>query len=139
MVAMQDVTQNVRLEQEQKNARTQLYRSARLASIGTFASGVAHELNNPLTAILGFSGALVERIKKNETIDKDELEQYLGIINAETLRCTTPWRTFALCARRRGADKEFGLAECVNGAFKLVRPRRPRKESKSRAIRPLSA
>jgi PAS domain S-box-containing protein len=128
MVAMQDVTQNVRLEQEQKNARTQLYRSARLASIGTFASGVAHELNNPLTAILGFSGALVERIKKNETIDKDELEQYLGIIHAETLRCSDTVENLSRFAREGEAQiKEFDLGECVNGAFKLVKAQASRK------------
>ena len=124
MVAIQDITQNVRLEQEQKIARTQLYRSARLASIGTFASGVAHELNNPLTAILGFSSALVERIKKKEPIDKTELEQYLGIINAETLRCRDTVENLSRFAREGEAQiREFMLGECVNGACKLVRAR----------------
>ena len=128
MVAMQDVTQNVRLEQEQKTARAQLYRSARLASIGTFASGVAHELNNPLTAILGFSGSLVERIRKKEAIDKDELEQYLSIINTETLRCSDTVENLSRFAREGEAQiREFMLGECVNGACKLVRARAAKK------------
>jgi two-component system, NtrC family, sensor kinase len=113
-----------RYEEEQRIARTQLYRSARLASIGTFASGVAHELNNPLTAILGFSGALVERIKKQEAIDKDELEQYLGIINAETLRCRDTVENLSRFAREGDAQiREFMLGDCVSDACKLVRAR----------------
>jgi PAS domain S-box-containing protein len=121
MVAMQDVTQNIKLEHEQKLARTQLYRSARLASIGTFASGVAHELNNPLTAVLGFSGALLERIRRNEGIDSDELEQYLTIINSETVRCSEIVENLSLFAREGEARiGDFALAECVEGALRLV-------------------
>jgi PAS domain S-box-containing protein len=124
MVAMQDVTQNVKLEQDQKNARSQLYRSARLASIGTFASGVAHELNNPLTAILGFSGALLERARTNEPLNREELEQYLSIINAETIRCRDTVENLSRFAREGDVQiRDFALAECVDGALRLVKAR----------------
>jgi two-component system, NtrC family, sensor kinase len=109
------------LEREQKLARTQLYRSARLASIGTFASGVAHELNNPLTAVLGFSASLLERLRREESIDKDELEQYLSIINSETVRCSDIVENLSQFAREGEVQiRDFGLAECVEGAVKLV-------------------
>ncbi len=128
MVALQDVTQNVKLEQEQKIARTQLYRSARLASIGTFASGVAHELNNPLTAILGFSGALLERMRTDTNIDKQELGQYLSIINAETLRCRDTVENLSRFAREGDVRiGDFFLAECVEGALRLVKASAARK------------
>ncbi len=123
MVTMQDVTNNVRLEREQRVARAQLYRSARLASIGTFASGVAHELNNPLTAILGFSGAIMERIRKQESMDKEELAQYLSIINAETLRCSDTVENLSRFAREGDVQiRDFFLAECIEGALRLVKP-----------------
>jgi len=128
-VAMQDVTQNVKLEQEQKFARSQLYRSARLASIGTFASGVAHELNNPLTAILGFSGAILERIKKEEDLDKEELGQYMSIINAETLRCRDTVENLSRFAREGDVQiRNFTLAECVGGALRLVKAAAAKKQ-----------
>ena len=49
----EDVTREKKLQQ-------QLFQSEKLSSIGTFISGVAHELNNPLTAVLGFSEVLMD-------------------------------------------------------------------------------
>jgi signal transduction histidine kinase len=46
-----------RLEQ----AQSELLQTAKLASLGQLVSGVAHEINNPLTSILGFSEVLLSR------------------------------------------------------------------------------
>ncbi|MGC1106916.1 MAG: PAS domain S-box protein [Candidatus Acidiferrales bacterium] len=54
VASARDVTESKRLEQ-------QLMQSEKLAAIGQMVSGVAHELNNPLTAILGVSDLLQER------------------------------------------------------------------------------
>ena len=75
------------LYQEQTKIKKSVYRSARLASVGSMASGVAHEMNNPLAAILGFSDAILTRIKDDGEIDLNELNEYIEIIKSETLRC----------------------------------------------------
>jgi hypothetical protein len=87
VVAMQDETRRIELEEQQKIARRQLYRSAHFAAIGTLASGVAHEMNNPLAAVLGFSDALLHRLSSQDEIDRAELKEYLEVINSESLRC----------------------------------------------------
>lgn len=87
ILTVEEVTPKLDLEEEKKAARKQLYRSAHLASIGTLASGVAHEINNPLTAILGFSSAMLARLNTNEVIDKNDLVSYLQIIRDEAIRC----------------------------------------------------
>lgn len=51
-----DVTEKLEVDQK-------IYNTEKLASIGTLAAGVAHELNNPLGAILGFTDLLMERFK----------------------------------------------------------------------------
>lgn len=124
VVSMQDITARARLEEEQKIARKQLYRSARLASIGTLASGVAHEINNPLTAILGFSSALLNRIEMGEELPHDELCEYLGVINQETIRCRDIIENLSNFARERDfLISTVRLTDVVNGAVKLTLPR----------------
>jgi PAS domain S-box-containing protein len=51
-----DITERKRLEE-------QMYHAEKLASIGTLAAGVAHEINNPLAIILGFSDLLSEKVQ----------------------------------------------------------------------------
>jgi two-component system NtrC family sensor kinase len=53
------------LEDERKNLLEQLVRSEKLAAVGELISGVAHEINNPLTGILGLSELLLRENKEN--------------------------------------------------------------------------
>ena len=53
-VIIKDVTEKMQMEQK-------IYNTEKLASIGILAAGVAHEINNPLAIILGFTDLLLER------------------------------------------------------------------------------
>ncbi|HKI11691.1 MAG TPA: histidine kinase dimerization/phospho-acceptor domain-containing protein [Candidatus Acidoferrum sp.] len=44
-----------------QSAQSQLMQKERLAGVGQLVSGVAHELNNPLTAVIGYSDLLLEQ------------------------------------------------------------------------------
>ena len=124
VIAMEDITEQLKMQEEQKMARQQLYRSARLASIGTLASGVAHEINNPLTAILGFASALLGRARNKERIDDDELEEYLAVINQETLRCRDIIENLQKFSRESEAETtRVNLKTCIEDALKLTHAR----------------
>jgi two-component system, NtrC family, sensor kinase len=49
----------------QKEMENQLYHTEKLASLGELAAGVAHEINNPLAIILGYSDMLLENLEEN--------------------------------------------------------------------------
>lgn len=65
-----------------QKAETQLVQSTKLAAIGQLAGGVAHEINNPLGGILGFSQLLIRERDQNDPLVAD-----LRRIEESALRC----------------------------------------------------
>src|SRR6185436_16769418 len=53
VLVARDITTQVRLESEREGLRERLAQSERLASLGQFVAGIAHEMNNPLQGVLG--------------------------------------------------------------------------------------
>jgi signal transduction histidine kinase len=72
----------------------------RLASLGELASGTAHELNNPLTSIIGFSQLLMEREVP------DDIREDLKLINNEAQRAASVTRNLLTFARKHGPVKQ---------------------------------
>jgi signal transduction histidine kinase len=56
---------------EQAEMDQRIYNTEKLASIGTLAAGVAHEINNPLAIILGFTELLAERFDPDSSEHED--------------------------------------------------------------------
>jgi PAS domain S-box-containing protein len=63
---LKDVSEKMEMQQR-------IYNTEKLASIGTLAAGVAHEINNPLTVILGFVDLLLERFPEGSP-EHDDLK-----------------------------------------------------------------
>lgn len=72
---------------EWNQAQQRLSQSEKLAALGQLAAGVMHEINNPLATILACSEALAHRTDDLAPADRQSVEEYLRIIDAEVQRC----------------------------------------------------
>ncbi len=75
VVQIVDITERKQMEAEKRDMEKKAEIASRLASVGEMASGIAHEINNPLTGVIGFCQLLLK---------KDIPEDIRG--NVETIR-----------------------------------------------------
>jgi two-component system NtrC family sensor kinase len=93
VVVVEDIT-------EQKALESQLMQSEKLASVGTMVSGVAHELNNPLTSIAGLSEFLLE-----QGIGDEPSREHLRVINDQAERASRIVRNLLSFAHQSPAER----------------------------------
>jgi signal transduction histidine kinase/ActR/RegA family two-component response regulator len=117
------MTQNLKTSREEleqtvdrlKSTQAQLVQSEKLSGIGEFVAGVAHELNNPLTTVMGFS----ELLKQADA--KPEHERFLDMIHKSALRCQKIVQNLLSFARRHPPERKLSsLNELVNGAVEFL-------------------
>ncbi|MFA4827925.1 MAG: ATP-binding protein [Thermodesulfovibrionales bacterium] len=105
---------------EEKEKEMQLIMSDRLAALGQMASGIAHEINNPLASIAGCAEGLLSRVKTNR-FDPVLFESYLKIIEEEISRCkkiTTDMLSFV--REKTYEKKEINLNESLDKTLEII-------------------
>ena len=118
-----EMTENLKNSREQleltvetlKITQAQLVQSEKLSGIGEFVAGVAHELNNPLTAVMGFS----ELLQRSDTLPKHR--SYLEMIHRNSLRCQKIVQSLLSFARRHQPERKLAcLNSMVEAALEIV-------------------
>ena len=118
--------------QELELRQGQLVRSEKLAALGTLLSGVAHELNNPLSNIATSCQILVEEIEDTDLAYRQDL---LDQIHGETWRARQIVRSLLDYARDREFIRESLLvAPLVEETLRLIRGQIPAQVSVSSQI-----
>jgi C4-dicarboxylate-specific signal transduction histidine kinase len=108
-----------RIRRELESLQGQVIRQERLAAVGQLVSGVAHEINNPLQAILGFAELLQMQPEVPESVKAD-----LSLIQKESARACGIIRNLALFARQQPSEAAPVVMSDVIGAVAELRQRR---------------
>ncbi|MBW2058338.1 MAG: HAMP domain-containing protein [Deltaproteobacteria bacterium] len=105
-----------RANEQLRQTQMELVRSEKLASIGRFAAGVAHEVGNPLGAILGYTSIL-----QNEMENHPEGLEYLKRIEVEIQRINKIIRELLDFSRPSAVDvKEVDLNSVIESSLSLL-------------------
>jgi PAS domain S-box-containing protein len=119
ILLMRDIT-------ERKEYEFNLMRADRMAAIGLLAAGIAHEINNPLTSIAGFSEGLLKRLGTIPEFKDNRFfayfQDYLQIINNEAYRCKDIIQNLIRFTQKSTDDQEMlDLNQIINDTASLIR------------------
>lgn len=120
MASIVNNTERKRLEETERRQNEALAHQARLTTLGEIASALAHELNQPLTAITGYNAGVLRSLQQSGYDNRPVLQalQRLGEQASHAGRVVQRIREFLT---RRGPQPEAtGLAEITRHAVSLI-------------------
>ncbi len=95
-----DITEQLAMQEELERQREIAHQTEKLSALGELLAGVSHELNNPLSIIVGYSMMLQDKV------EDPDLRRRVDRIAQAAERCTKIVRTFLAMARKRPARIE---------------------------------
>jgi signal transduction histidine kinase len=112
-----ELEENKRTGEEKAKLQAQLYQAQKMESVGQLAGGVAHDFNNMLSVILGYSQLALEKTEPSSTLRGDLQE----ILDA-ALRSVNITRQLLAFARKQTISPQvLDLNETVEGMLKMLR------------------
>ena len=113
-----DITARRQAEHDKRQLETQLRQQQRLESIGTLASGVAHEINNPVQGIMNYAELISESPGASV-----EIREYASEIDRESQRVATIVRNLLAFSRQEGerGARPTTVQKIIEGALSLIR------------------
>ena len=116
-----DITERRRALADTHQLQKEIARVSRVATMGELTASVAHELNQPLTAIVSNARA-GKRLLARESVDLDELRAILEDVAADSLRGGEVIRRLRDLMKKRESQRQtLDINEVVLGVLPLVR------------------
>ncbi len=111
----EDITERRKAEREKKEMESKARLTSHLASIGEMASGVAHEINNPLTGVIGYSQLLM-----NENLPEN-IREDIRVIHDGAQRVSEIVRKLLSFARQNKAERTLvNINEMLENTLSLM-------------------
>ena len=115
--AIQNITDLKRSESEHLQLKAQLNQAQKMESVGRLAGGVAHDYNNMLGVIIGYTELIMDK-----TAGDDELQHDLSeILNAARRSADITRQLLAFARKQTIAPRIIDLNETVEGMLKILR------------------
>lgn len=115
VIGLYDLTERKQAEAQISRQQEALQQSEKMAALGGLLAGVAHELNNPLSVVVGQATLLIESGAEPKTVTRAEK------IYKAADRCSRIVKSFLALARRKPPEhKPVALNELVQAALELL-------------------
>jgi PAS domain S-box-containing protein len=110
---IRDITDRKHMERQLQDERARQISASRLASLGEMAGGIAHEINNPLAIISGYTARLTD-VLTSEPFARDRAQEIVRRVDATTNRIATIIKGLRAISRDGGFDpKESASVETI--------------------------
>jgi len=117
VVVFADITARKRAEEEQEKLQSQLIQAQKMETVGRLAGGVAHDYNNMLTVIMGFTElALGKPVVDNQL--EDDLRQ---VLEAARRAADITRQLLAFARKQTIAPQVLDLNDIIDGMVKMLR------------------
>jgi PAS domain S-box-containing protein len=104
-----------------KTTQAQLVQSAKMASVGLLAGGVAHEINNPLTGVLNNVQLIRLMAGQRKDFNLDDFKTLLAVIEDSAQRCTKITRSLLDFSRAsKGIFQKVSLNDITEKVISLI-------------------
>ena len=120
-VEMQELVQSLETKVQERTrellaARAEVAQGVKLAAIGVLASGIAHELNNPLTGVLTFTSLMRKKVADGSE-DADDLD----LVIRETKRCASIIKRLLDFAREKAPTSGYcNINQVIDDTVRMV-------------------
>lgn len=118
IASVRDITERKKSEEEHAKLQTQLTQSLKMESVGRLAGGMAHDFNNMLTVILGYTEMALARLDPGQPLHANLTD----IHRAAERSAELTQQLLAFARKQTVAPQVLDLNQVVEGMLKMLRP-----------------